>query len=282
MKVQPAKFLTEGDRDRKAYDLARAYLLGLESPGVITDKVLQHYVSPPRLSTMADVFQRLLVSAQNRGMMPTVIGGAVGGLDKLGPVLYGFDPVQVIQRFTSADDLLKTIIHKCKPAGKVRIVPGGLWPLFARAVLSGARFMNQFASGPEFLAWVQTFDDDPRKRNALPLLLSEEIDGFGFALACDFLKELGFLNFAKPDVHVNAIVKGLKLSSETSNDYAVVKAVVRIAGHCNTTPYAVDKVFWLIGSGRFYDHPSIGRKGRLVTDRSGFIKTASRVLDGAA
>ncbi len=135
--------------------------------------------------------------------------------------------------------------------------------------------MGQFKSGPDFLAWVKTFDDDSRKRAALPLLLSKEIDGFGFALSCDFLKELGFLNFAKPDVHVKAITKGLKLSIETANDYAVFKDVVRIAAHCDKTPYDVDKLFWLVGSGRFYLHPSIGH---VATDRDGFIQKASRVL----
>lgn len=263
-------------RDCKAYELAREYLLGL--PG-LTDEVLQCYLcTPPRdtPSEMADVFLRLLMSLRNKGMMATVIPDEF--VQSLTPVLDGFDPAKVIQRFTSADNLLDTIIRTLSPTGKVRRVPGGLWPLFTRGILSGARFLNQFQSGPEFLAWVQTFDDDPRKRAALPLLLSEEIDGFGFALACDFLKELGFLNFAKPDAHIKAIVKGLKLASEATTDYAIFKDVVRIAAHCDRTPYDVDKVFWLVGSGRFYLHPAIGR---VTTDRDRFIEEASRKLDAA-
>jgi hypothetical protein len=260
-------------RDCKAYELARDYLLGL--PGV-TDEVLHHYLStPPRdtPSTMAEVFLGLLLSLRNKGMMATVIPDEF--VNSLGQVLFDFEPVKVTHGFRSADDLLDTIIHRLSPAGQIRRVPGGLWPLFARGILSGARFLGQFKSGPEFLAWVQTFDDDARKRAALPLLLSEEIDGFGFALGCDFLKELGFLDFAKPDVHVKAIVKGLKLSRDTANDYAVFKDVVRIASHCARTPYDVDKVFWLVGSGRFYLDKSIGR---VATDRDGFIRETSKVL----
>ena len=243
------KGITEqAGRDCKAYELARDHML--EFPGV-TDKVLQRYLSAAsrrRSRTMAEVFLRLLLSLRNKGMMATVIPAEF--VHSLGRVLNSFDPVTVTQRFASADDLLDTIVKKLKPAGQIRRVrPGCLWPLFARGTLSGARFLGQFKSGPDFLAWVKTFDDDSRKRAALPLLLSKEIDGFGFALGCDFLKELGFLNFAKADVHVKAITKGLKLSIETANDYAVFKDVVRIAAHCDKTPYDVDKLFWLVGSG---------------------------------
>ena len=269
------KGITEqAGRDCKAYELARDHML--EFPGV-TDKVLQRYLSAAsrrRSRTMAEVFLRLLLSLRNKGMMATVIPAEF--VHSLGRVLNSFDPVTVTQRFASADDLLDTIVKKLKPAGQIRRGrPGCLWPLFARGTLSGARFLGQFKSGPDFLAWVKTFDDDSRKRAALPLLLSKEIDGFGFALGCDFLKELGFLNFAKPDVHVKAITKGLKLSIETANDYAVFKDVVRIAAHCDKTPYDVDKLFWLVGSGRFYLHPSIGH---VATDRDGFIQKATRVL----
>ena len=284
MKARRGKVLAGVDRDRKAYALARGYLLvGFTSLGV-TDEVLQHYINPRPLGregrTMGEVFHRLLLSARNRNMMAAVIPDTF--VDSLGPLLDDFTPAEVAQRFVSADHLLDTIIKELKPAGKVRRLRGGLWPLFTRATLSGARFLAQFASGPEFIEWVQTFDDDPRKRVALPMLLSEEIDGFGFALACDFLKELGFLNFAKPDVHVKAIVTGLGLSAASANDYAVFNAVARIAASCNTTPYDVDKLFWLVGSGRLYDHPSIGRQERIATNRDRFIRESKKALGPAA
>jgi hypothetical protein len=228
---------------------------------------------------MGEVFHRLLLSARNRNMMATVIPDAL--VDSLGPVLGGFDPVEVTTRFTSPDLLLDTIIREIRPAGKLRRARAALWPLFSRATLSGAQFLSQFADGAEFLAWVQTFDDDPRKRAALPLLLSQEVNGFGFALACDFLKELGFFNFAKPDVHVKAIITGLHLVNDSPNDYLVFKAVARIAEHCGRTPYDVDKTFWLVGSGYFYDHRSLGRDGRVKTDRDEFIRRASRALTAA-
>lgn len=279
MRAQRAKVLTEVERDREAYRLARAYTLGLGS-GLVTAEVLQTYLSPKPLGLggrpMRDVFHRLLLSARNRNMMASVIPDAF--VDSLGPLLGDFSPDAVSQRFASSDDLLDKIILELRPTGKLRRSRGGLWPLFTRAALSGARFLAQFEDGPEFIAWVHVFDEDHRKRAALPMLLSQEIDGFGFALACDFLKELGFINFAKPDVHVKAIVEGLSLSVQPANDYTVFKAVARIAANCETTPYDVDKLFWLVGSGRFYNHPSIGKAGRLATDRERFIRDAAQSL----
>ena len=80
------------------------------------------------------------------------------------------------------------------------------------------------------------FDEDERARPALPTLLEKEIDGFGFALACDFVKELGYENFSKPDVHVKDIFWALGLSPWGTNDYEVFKAVARVARNVNVTP----------------------------------------------
>jgi hypothetical protein len=65
------------------------------------------------------------------------------------------------------------------------------------------------------------------------------------------LKEIGFFNFAKPDVHLKRIFTELHLSA-TADDYRVFKAIIRVAQHAGVTPFRVDKLFWLIGSGRFH------------------------------
>jgi len=267
-------------RDRLVYQLATKYLLEFKSYGV-DRALLDHYLSPPpsRLlpTDLTAVYLRIIESAQNRGMMNTVIGKAVGGMEAFRPVLCGFQPVAILARFQSAENLLDAIQNQLKPRGQFRRDPGSLWPVFARAAISGARFLSQFADVDDFCAWVRVFEEDPRKRAALPLLLSREVEGLGFALSCDFLKDLGFTAYAKPDVHVNAIVKGLGLCSEKADDYLVFKAVLRIADNCEVTAYNVDKLLWLVGSGRFHDHPQIGG-GRIPTSRDVFIQRAHAAL----
>ncbi len=85
----------------------------------------------------------------------------------------------------------------------------------------------------------------------LPLLLSEEIAGYGFALACDFLKENISPLFVKPDTHIKYIFKGLGLSNVDASDYQVFLDVVRFANSISQIPFAVDRLFWMIGSGKF-------------------------------
>ncbi|NCD05852.1 MAG: hypothetical protein EOL97_07010 [Spirochaetia bacterium] len=56
------------------------------------------------------------------------------------------------------------------------------------------------------------FEYNLQTKIALPLLISKKISGIGFALACDFLKELGFTDYSKPDVHIVAVLTSLQFS----------------------------------------------------------------------
>jgi thermostable 8-oxoguanine DNA glycosylase len=108
---------------------------------------------------------------------------------------------------------------------------------------------------------------------SLPSMLSKTINGFGFALACAFLKDLGYHKYAKPDTHLKAIFTALGLS-RSQDDFEVHDAIVRVADHVGVTPYAVDMLFWLIGSGDFYlDGIKIGRQ------KEKFIEYARSRLD---
>ena len=64
-----------------------------------------------------------------------------------------------------------------------------------------------------------------------------------------FHKELGYVNFPKPDVHLRDIFTALELCQDGDDDDQLFKAIIRVAGNANVTPYNVDKTFWLIGSG---------------------------------
>ncbi len=130
----------------------------------------------------------------------------------------------------------------------------------------------QFESANDFYEFIDFFDEDERTSAALPLLLDQELEGFGFALACDFVTGLGYENFSKPDVHIKDIFEGIGLSSRGSSDYEVFKAVARVARNSGVTPYNVDRLFWHIGSGYIHGEPHVGNK--ISSRKNEFIEVA--------
>lgn len=273
--------MNEIERDKIAYSLAKEYLLGLSIAGV-TPELIEKYLhlsqTKPRPGTIAEIYQRILQSAQNANMKASVVGGAIGGVEKLGLILCEFQPWAILEKYQDWEQVLDDIEKHLTPRGKIRRTPRGIWPQYCVAILSAAHFMTQFETADDFYKWVDFFDSDSRARAALPMLLDNEIKGLGFALACDFLKELGYINFAKPDVHLRDIFIGLKLCPSKANDYQVFKAVIRLAKNAGVTPYSADKLFWLVGSGYFYEDEHIGDKGRIGSCKAQFIAYAQGKL----
>ena len=57
------------------------------------------------------------------------------------------------------------------------------------------------------------------------------------------------------------------------------RAVGRLAPNVGVTPYNADKLFWLVGSGYFYDDPHIGNKSRIGMHKKEFIVVARERLE---
>ena len=269
--------MNQREKDRAVYVMGKDFLLSKTEEG-ITAEVLEVYLRGddcPRLGTINAIYERLLEAAQSANMKPGVIGNAIGGVDKLGRVLFDFDVRKVSEVFSASGAILDKIEDTIKPHGKVRRRPRCIWPQYCKTILSAASFLTKFASAEEFYAWCDRFVNDHRTRLALPLLLAKEISGFGFALACEFLKEIGYLEYGKPDTHVKGILKGIGVCPENASDYEVLKTIIRIAENAQVTPFSVDKAFWLIGSGKFYRHKeTIGKEGKIRGMKKEFIRFA--------
>lgn len=269
--------------DKTIYLLAKDYLPSRKITGV-TAVLVEKYLNPlslsPKPTTKEAIYQRILESAQNANMKAGVIGRAIGGVEKLASVLEGFNAKVILEKYAGdCEAVLDDIVEKLKPNGEVRRASRSIWPHYCQTILSAANFIEQFSSASDFFGWVDFFDKDERARASLPMLLSREIEGFGFALSCDFLKEMGYINFPKPDVHLRDIFTGLSLCPNKSDDYQLFKAVIRLANHAGVSPYNADKVFWLIGSGYFYNDPDLGNKGRVGSYKKEFIEYAKPLLE---
>ena len=264
--------------DEKAYTLARSYLL---RRGRITEELLNAHVRPSseaqKTMNLSGIYESMLRSAQSAQSMPNVIGGSIGGIERLGTVLFGLDPVPVAQTYPRSEEGCKRLFDDIKehlaPKGKLNYNPRSLWRRFCGTITSGAAFLAQFPDAQAFYEWVEPFDRDEGGRVEIANRIANKVDGVGFALACDFLKEVGFTNFSKPDVHIKEIFSQLELA-QSKDDVEVFKSVGRIARSVGVTPHEVDQLFWLVGSGDLY---FAGR--RIANSRAEFIAYAHKGLE---
>ena len=268
-------FRSERQRDKLAFKLAKEYLVEQMGDRRVTPELLKKYLRPePRPKSLPEIYERILKSGQNANMVSGVIQGGIKEISNLAPILCGFDPAATLESYSSPKGLLEIIVKKLRPTGKIRTTPRSIWPRFCQTILDSAHFLRRFESAESFYNWADEFDCDARARPALPLIIASRVKGLGFALACDFIKELGFPNYAKPDVQIMDIFNGIGLSN-SKDSYQVFCDIDRVARHAGrkVTPYAVDKVFWLIGSGNFYKDDF-----RINSRKKQFIKYAGTLL----
>jgi len=263
--------------DNEAYKKAREFLLE-NTPNDITNEIIESYLIPPNAKNenykINDLFFRLLESAQNANMKRGVISGTMdNGLNALKGVLFNFSPKKIIEKYQDdSKSLLSEIFAKVEIRGEKRDTDKSIWPKYCKTILSAAVFMNQFNNTDDFYDWIEFFYKDQKSIAALPLIMASEIYGIGFPLACDFLKEIGNDKYGKPDIHIKQIFQHIGLVNEKPSDYQTLKAIKRIADNVNNSAYNVDKVFWLIGSGYYYNHKHLGNQGRFGSLKKNFIE----------
>lgn len=231
------------------FNEARNYLLSFNE---VTEEVLQVHLSDwknKKPKTISCLFEKILVHAQNRQGMPN----SIGNIDNLKGVLFNFSPKEVAENYCSWEELFEAVEkNRPKPPGRLdKSNAKSYWVIYCKSILSAANFLKSYPCIEDFDKFVSGFLTNEYSRLALPLLLKEEIFGFGFALACDFLKENGYPEFLKPDTHVNDIARNIGIS-QASNDFGIFKDVEAYSKKIGKLPYEVDKIFWLIGSGKFY------------------------------
>lgn len=217
----------------------------------------------PRLTSLPEIYVRLLESMSNKQGMPK----SIGNIRRLSTVLSDFSPSDVHERYgLDWAALFDEIKNTIKPKSRMKkSVPQNYWVVFSKGALDSAAFLSKFQSGEHFAETVSQFAKNEILIPAFPKLLEFEIHGLGFALACDFLKESGWPQYAKPDVHTKKILSGVGLAD--GSDYGTFKAILLIAKHVDETPYTVDKYIWLTGSGNLYH-----RKQKFKTSRNEFFK----------
>ncbi len=253
--------MTPDRKYRMLYTAAYEYLESRIGKAALEHK-LNHY-RHYKAGDMHDVFWHCVNSLTNKvGMRATI-----GAIDPLEPFLFGFDSWETHSHYQDDWQLLfKTVEQNHQPPGPMNFKnESSYWVLLCKGILSGAEFLSRFDSFESFDEFVNSFAFNDISIAALPILLDQEIYGFAFALACDWLKECGYHNYGKPDTHTVDILCGTVACNR--DNYAVFKTMVRMARVNDEVPAVVDRLLWLIGSGRYVDE-----NVKITRQKAGFIQ----------
>lgn len=226
---------------------ARAYLLSF---GGVTSEQLDAHLKrwqQLRQDSLEGIYYSFLSHAKNRQGMPNTIGDPA----RLSAIFFGFNPKQVVNHYQTHEEILQQILaQRVRTSGQIDPSNNrSHWVIYVKSALSSARFLSRFETAQDFHDFVQSFYVNEYSRLALPLLIKEEIFGFGFALACDFLKESGYSGFVKPDTHINDICRAAGITA-AETDFGVFKDVIAYCTEHHVVPYEFDQLIWLVGSGK--------------------------------
>lgn len=199
-------------------------------------------------TTLSAIYHRLLVSCQNRAMMPTLIKFDANR-KIFARLLEDFNPAKVLEKYKSADDLFG-VFDKTFDINKDH---NKLWKLFAQSVMDSAIFMAKFKNVEDFKKTIDDIAAHSSAIMAIPNFICEKIRGLGPVLACDFIKEIGYVEYAKPDVHIEYIVINYFYDGKKVSPKEILNKVQEIARDAGVSTFEVDKILWLIASGKYYD-----------------------------
>jgi hypothetical protein len=224
------------------------------------EEYLKAQLKAEKKKTLNEIYFRICESAKTKERVDTMINAGIGEVKALSRILDEFNPAKVTAKFKPGDNLkLLGVFKKEFPKlEKVNEEQRGIWPQFSHSIIYGARFLSEFKNANDFYSWADSFPKDEMSLPALPLMISSQVKGIGFALACDFLKDIGFSNYGKPDSQIKSQFEafGLLIKNEYHEDIKALRLISEIAQACGATAYAVDKVFWMIGSGHYSERTS--------------------------
>ncbi len=248
------------DKNKVIYDEALKFLYNNKPNSISNEQLEEYFYVVSKKTNKQEILENLCGSLQNYQSMPNVIG-LYSKKNQFKRILLDFDDQEILKKYRTYEELLDAFATEFDLDRNSFKRKNNSWVKYSKAVLSACNFMSQFKDADDFNHFVNLFSYNESTAAALPMLLSKEIYGMGFALGCDFLKELGYDQYPKPDIHLIDIFSELGLSDR--NEFNCYKAIIRMARIVNETPYKVDKIFWLISSGNYYlDGITTGRYKR--------------------
>lgn len=243
---------------KNIYDLSFNFLINKIHEKGININIDKYLIPKPVTDySLNDVFRRILISSINRQGHEKIIKFPEHiefDIEPLKELLFDFTPHIVNENYKEINE--KQLLNIIAMTFNIEdITNKTTWIYFCKTILSSAKFLSGFEDFNQIKRLFDGIYNNEYSKNYLPVLLKYNIFGFGIALSCDFLKELGFIKYGKPDVHTKRLLVALNLLEKQKideMDFACLYLFDELSHFSNKSQYSIDKLFWLIGTGKLY------------------------------
>lgn len=246
-------------------------LVSLALVAGIDEVRLQKYFVPEGDVTSKCILFRLCSSLQNSGMMSNSIkfnDKDVTNRNIIKKVLLDFNTMEAAAKYLpeGCESIYKAMIEAGIKDNGIKEKRKSNWEKYCRGLYDGLKFLvtdNGEKIINELVKASCLTENELKKISEI----SNQIHGLGFALTCDWLKECGCTWLAKPDVHINEVIKYMKQNDKLKDEEIIMmmfswaKTIESNNVDKNATAYKIDKIIWLLCTGEFYlDNIRIGRE----------------------
>lgn len=251
------------------YDYAVSYLKE-QTGNLVDDSVLNDYFKVSKAVSLDEAFERGVASVNdnNKRTMANSIAyfnpARKAVIDK---VLCDLKLYEMVKKY--GDDVEKLWHDLCSQCVNSTQIIGGAWYKFAKNIITLALYLSQFRDIDELYA---EFEKAVSSEEKIKLIntVSVQVSQWGFAMASNWIKDMGMTGYCKPDQHVRAIIDGIYQTGE--DEKAVFEKAVDVANHCNVSAFELDRLLFLIGSGDFYKDEHEHIKKSYKGNEQDFIK----------
>ena len=245
------------DQYRKFYRIVKEYLAELVPSQIDINKYFINADSP--CEDINQILYVFLLSTQDYQFLPNVIGLMKPERAPIFKrVLLDYNYSKILNTYTAV-----SLYEEFCISFNVKNMDskGNSWRKYANSVISSCEYLAKFKTADAFNRYVESFNGSLEAAKKL----QRSVNGMGLAIACNTLKDLGFANYSKPDIHLIDVMNSTGLSSRDEED--VFNAIRKVAKANNDTPFNVDRSIWLICSGGYFmDGVKIpGQKGELIS-----------------
>lgn len=261
---QYKKAMTEAQRDiiKKAIAYKRSSLVSLLHKGKITDsfhkgliaKYIERHDIPSKPQNIRELTKQFLCSACSysvtRKQLTKINRGEVPFIKDY-PLLMSklFSDKTFLNHSAWEPTNLKSLAEKLQARHNFNLNSKTLKPRTMAILLTGSeqiRRVTEHGLDPfyEKVDWICKQGGNEMWKYATEF--SKPIKNVGVALACDFLKEIGFVRFVKIDFHMLAEIPKLLGQDRCSAKSLFIKTQ-EVADKLNMTPFHLDKLLYVWG-----------------------------------